>query len=91
MPPGSPGKYTVEFISPAAVDASVAADLAVSVQMEWPSPCGASRSATAGRCRPCPITASTCTWTAGPRAELASRLAAILRQAYGVADSLAAE
>ena len=59
---GIPWEYTVESISPAAVDASVAADLAVSVQMESACRRAASRSATAARCRRCPTTASTCTW-----------------------------
>ena len=88
---GIPWEYTVESISPAAVDASVAADLAVSVQMEVgvPPRCEPIRhgGALPRAARP-PINMYV---AAGPRAELAGRLAALVRQAYGVADSLAAE
>ncbi|MFO1209969.1 MAG: LysR family transcriptional regulator [Amaricoccus sp.] len=84
-------EYTVESISPAAVDASVAADLAVSVQMESgvPSRCEPIRHG--GALPALPDQRINMYVAAGPRAELAGRLAALIRQAYGVADSLAAE
>jgi DNA-binding transcriptional LysR family regulator len=88
---GIPWEYTVESISPAAIDASVAADLAVSVQMETgvPSRCEPIRHG--GALPPLPEHRINMYVTTGPRAELALRLAALVRQAYGVAESLAAE
>jgi DNA-binding transcriptional LysR family regulator len=88
---GIPWEYTVESISPAAVDASVAADLAVSVQMATgvPSRCEPIRHG--GALPALPEHRINMYVTTGPRAELARRLAGLVRQAYGVAESLAAE
>jgi DNA-binding transcriptional LysR family regulator len=88
---GIPWEYTVESISPAAIDASVAADLAVSVQMETgvPSRCEPIRHG--GALPALPEHRINMYVTTGPRAELALRLAGLVRQAYGVAESLAAE
>ena len=51
----------------------------------------ASRSATAARCRRCRSTGSTCTWRRGRARRWPSGWRACVRQAYGVADCLAAE
>ncbi len=88
---GIPWEYTVESISPAAVDASVAADLAISVQMESgvPSRCEPVRHG--GALPALPEHRINMYVTHGPRAALADRLAGLVRQSFGVAESLAAE
>ena len=88
---GIPWEFTVESISPAAVDASVAADLAVSVQMQSGVPARCEMIRHGGALPELPDHRINMYVAAGPRQALADRLAALLRQAYGVADSLAAE
>ncbi len=84
-------EFAVESISTAAIEASVAADLAVSVQMQSgvPARCEAVRHG--GALPQLPDHRVNMYVAPGPRAVLAERLAALLRQAYGVADCLAAE
>ena len=84
-------EIAVDSISTAAVDASVAADLAVSVQMESgvPPRCEAVRHG--GALPDLPQHCVNMYVAPGPRAELAERLAGLVRQAYGVAECLAAE
>ena len=82
----SPGSSRSNSISCSAVEVSVIADLAISVQLAERRPGRAARrSATAARCRSCPTTASTCTSATGRARRSAERLAALVRQAYGVA------
>ncbi len=88
---GIPWEIAVESISTAAIDASVAADLAVSVQMQSgvPAQCEAIRHG--GALPELPDHCVNMYVASGARAALAQRLADIIRQAYGVADCLAAE
>ncbi|HET9069285.1 MAG TPA: LysR family transcriptional regulator [Amaricoccus sp.] len=88
---GIPWELAVDSISPAAVDASVAADLAVSVQMQSgvPAQCEAIRHG--GALPELPDHCVNMYVGSGARTALAERLADIVRQAYGVADCLAAE
>lgn len=88
---GIPWELAVDSISTAAVDASVAADLALSVHLESgvPSRCEAVRHG--GTLPALPDHSINMYVASGPRAALALRLATILRQAYGVAECLAAE
>jgi len=88
---GIPWELAVDSISTAAIDATVAADLAVSVQMESgvPARCEAIRHC--GALPQLPDHRVNMYIAPGPRAELAERLAGFLRQSYGVAESLAAE
>jgi DNA-binding transcriptional LysR family regulator len=88
---GIPWEYTVESISPAAIDASVAADIAISVQMESGVPRGCEAIRHGGALPALPEHRINMYVTSGPRAELAGRLAALVRQAFGLAESLAAE
>lgn len=86
-----PWEIAVDSISTAAIDATVAADLAVSVQMESgvPARCEAVRHG--GALPQLPDHRVNMYMAPGPRAVLAERLAGLLRQSYGVAESLAAE
>lgn len=86
-----PWEFAVESISTAAVDASVAADLAVSVQMESGVPPRTEAIRHGGALPALPMHCVNMYVAAGPRAVLAERLAALLRQSYGVAECLAAE
>ncbi len=88
---GIPWEFAVESVSTAAVDASVAADLAVSVQMESgvPSRCEVIRHG--GALPALPVHSINMYLGSGPRAALAERLAVLVRQTWGVAESLAAE
>lgn len=88
---GIPWEIAVESISTAAIDATVAADLAVSVQMESgvPPRCEAVRHN--GALPQLPDQRVNMYVAPGPRSVLAERLAGFLRQSYGVAESLAAE
>ncbi len=88
---GIPWELAVDSISPAAVDASVAADLAVSVQMESGVPPQCEPIRHGGGLPELPDHHINMYIASGPRAALAERLAVIVRQAYGVADCLAAE
>jgi DNA-binding transcriptional LysR family regulator len=84
-------ELAVDSISTAAVDASVAADLAVSVQMESGVPQQCETIRHGGALPPLPEHRVNMYVAPGPRAALAERLALVVRQAYGVADCLAAE
>lgn len=88
---GIPWEFAVDSISTAAIDATVAADLAVSVQMESgvPTRCEAVRHG--GALPRLPDHCVNMYLCPGPRAVLAERLAGLVRQVYGVAESLAAE
>lgn len=88
---GVPWELAVESVSTAAVDASVAADLAVSVQMESAAPAGTEAIRHGGALPPLPAQSINMYVTTGPRADLAERLATVVRTVYGVAESLAAE
>ena len=88
---GIPWELAVDSISPEAVDASVAADLAVSVQMQSGVPAAFRAGAARRRAARTARHRINMYVTGGPRAALAERLAALLRQAYGVAECLAAE
>ena len=88
---GIPWELAVDSISPAAVEASVAADLAVSVQMASAVPAASEPVRHGGALPELPEHRINMYVSAGPRARGGRRLAALLRQAYGVADCLAAE
>ncbi len=88
---GIPWEIAVDSISPAAVDASVAADLAVSVQLESGVPPRCEPVRHGGALPDLPEQRINMYLARGQRAELAGRLAILLRQAYGVAECLAAE
>jgi hypothetical protein len=81
----------VDSISPAAVEASVSADLAVSVQMASAVPAHSEAIRHGGALPELPAHCINMYVGQGARASIAQRLAALLRQAYGVADCLAAE
>ncbi len=84
-------ELAVDSVSTAAVDASVAADLAVSVQMESCVPVGTEAVRHGGALPALPPHNINMYVTGGPRAELAERLASVVRQVYGVPEALAAE
>lgn len=88
---GIPWELAVDSISPAAVDASVAADLAVSVQLESGVPARCEVVRHGGALPDLPDHYVNMYVAPGPRAALAERLAEIIRQAFGVAECLAAE
>jgi len=88
---GIPWELAVDSISTAAVDASVAADLAVSVQMESGVPPRCEPIRHGGALPALPHHFINMYLGQGPRRALAERLAVLLRQAYGVAECLAAE
>ena len=88
---GIPWELAVNSISPAAVEASVAADLAVSVQMASAVPAHSEAIRHGGVLPELPEHFINMYVGQGARAPIARRLAALLRQAYGVADCLAAE
>jgi DNA-binding transcriptional LysR family regulator len=84
-------ELAVDSISTAAVDASVAADLAVSVQMASGVPARTEPIRHNGALPELPAHLINMYVTTGPRAALADGLAGLLREAYGVAECLAAE
>lgn len=88
---GIPWELAVDSVSTAAVDASVAADLAVSVQLESAVPAGSEAVRHGGALPPLPPHSINMYITTGPRAALADRLAAVVRAVYGVTEALAAE
>ena len=88
---GIPWELAVDSISTEAINASVAADLAVSVQMQSGVPPRTEPVRHGGALPELPEHRINMYVTAGPRAALAERLAGLLRQAYGVAECLAAE
>jgi DNA-binding transcriptional LysR family regulator len=88
---GIPWELVVDSISPAAVEASVAADLAVSVQMASAVPAHSEAIRHAGALPELPEHFVNMYVGHGAREPIARRLAELLRQAYGVADCLAAE
>ena len=88
---GIPWELVVDSISPAAVEASVAADLAVSVQMAGAVPAHSEAIRHGGALPELPEHFVNMYVSEGARAPVARRLAELLRQAYGVVDCLAAE
>ena len=89
---GIPWELAVDSISTAAIDASVAADLAVSVQMASGVPPRTEPIRHGGALPDLPShQINMYVASSGPRAALASRFAALLLQAYGVAERVAAE
>ena len=88
---GIPWELVVDSISPAAVEASVSADLAVSVQMASAVPAHSEAVRHGGALPDLPQHSVNMYVGAGARAPVARRLAALIRTAYGVADCLAAE
>lgn len=88
---GIPWELVVDSISPAAVEASVAADLAVSVQMASAVPAHSEAIRHNGALPDLPGHCVNMYVGNGARAPIARRLAELIRQAYGVADCLAAE
>lgn len=88
---GIPWELAVDSVSTAAVDASVAADLAVSVQLESAVPVGTEAVRHGGTLPSLPAHSINMYITGGPRAALAERLAGVVRQAYGVQEAMAAE
>lgn len=88
---GIPWELVVDSISPAAVEASVSADLAVSVQMASAVPAHSEAVRHGGALPELPEHFVNMYVGNGARAPVARRLAELLRQAYGVADCLAAE
>lgn len=88
---GIPWELVVDSISPAAVEASVAADLAVSVQMASAVPAHSEAVRHGGVLPELPEHFVNMYVGEGARAPVARRLGELLRQAYGVVDCLAAE
>jgi DNA-binding transcriptional LysR family regulator len=88
---GIPWELAVDSISTAAIDASVAADLAISVHLESGVPPRCEPIRHGGALPALPEHRINMYLGQGPRAALSERLASILRQAYGVAECLAAE
>jgi DNA-binding transcriptional LysR family regulator len=88
---GIPWELVVDSISPAAVEASVSADLAVSVQMASAVPAHSEVIRHGGALPELPQHSVNMYVGTGARASIAHRLAELIRQAYGVADCLAAE
>jgi DNA-binding transcriptional LysR family regulator len=88
---GIPWELAVDSISPQAVEASVSADLAVSVQMASGVPAHSEVIRHGGALPELPAHCINMYVTSGARAGIAERLAVLIRQAYGVAESLAAE
>ena len=88
---GIPWELVVDSISPAAVEASVAADLAVSVQMAGAVPAHSEAIRHGGALPELPEHFVNMYVSEGARAPVARRLSELLRQAYGVVDCLAAE
>ncbi len=88
---GIPWEFAVDSISTAAVDASVAADLAISIQMESGVPMRCEPMRHGGDLPDLPDHYINMYVGSGVRAPLAERLAALIRQSYGVAECLAAE
>jgi DNA-binding transcriptional LysR family regulator len=88
---GIPWELAVDSISTSAVEASVSADLAVSVQMASGVPPHSEVVRHGGALPELPPHSINMYVGGGARAGIAGRLAVLLRQAYGVADCLAAE
>jgi DNA-binding transcriptional LysR family regulator len=88
---GIPWELAVDSISTSAVEASVSADLAVSVQMASGVPAHSEAIRHGGALPDLPPHSINMYVGTGARAALAGRLAMLLRQAYGVAECLAAE
>jgi len=88
---GIPWELAVDSISTQAVEASVSADLAVSVQMASAVPAHSEVIRHGGALPDLPAHYINMYVSSGARAPIAERLAALLRQAYGVAECLAAE
>jgi DNA-binding transcriptional LysR family regulator len=88
---GIPWELAVDWISTSAVEASVSADLAVSVQMASGVPAHSEAIRHGGALPDLPPHSINMYVGTGARAALAGRLAMLLRQAYGVAECLAAE
>jgi DNA-binding transcriptional LysR family regulator len=84
-------ELAVDSVLTSAIDAMVAADLAVNVQLEGAVSrhCEAIRHG--GALPPLPEYLINMYVTTGPRAALAARLAAFVRQAYGIGERIAAE
>jgi DNA-binding transcriptional LysR family regulator len=88
---GIPWEIAVDSISNQAVEASVSADLAVSVQMASAVPAHCEAIRHGGALPDLPVHYVNMYVGAGARAAVTQRLAVLIRQAYGVADCLAAE
>jgi DNA-binding transcriptional LysR family regulator len=88
---GIPWELAVDSISTQAIEASVSADLAVSVQMASAVPAHCEAIRHGGALPELPVHSVNMYVGTGARAEIARRLAALIRQAYGVAECLAAE
>lgn len=88
---GIPWMLAVDSISTVAVEASVSADLAVSVQMASAVPTHCEVIRHGGALPELPRHSINMYLTTGARSDLAERLATLVRQAYGLAESLAAE
>ncbi|MBP7241103.1 LysR family transcriptional regulator [Amaricoccus sp.] len=88
---GMPWELTVDAESFSAVDASVAADLAICVQLESAVPAHCETIRHGGALPDLPAYHVGLYVGSGPRAALAARLAEFVRQAYGLCDRIAAE
>jgi DNA-binding transcriptional LysR family regulator len=88
---GIPWELAVDSISTQAVEASVSADLAVSVQMASAVPAHCEAIRHGGALPELPVHSVNMYVGTGARSEIARRLAALIRRAYGVAECLAAE
>lgn len=88
---GLPWELAVDATSPSTIDAIVSADLAVHVQLEGSVPAHCETIRHAGALPELPEYLINMYVTDGPRAKLASRLAGLVRLAYGVCDRMAAE
>ena len=88
---GLPWDVMVESISTMAIEASVAADLAIYVQLEGSVQGQLEAIRHGGTLPPLPDYLVNMYVTTGPRAALAARLAEAVRRAYGVSQRMAAE
>ena len=88
---GLPWDVMVESISTMAIEASVAADLAIYVQLEGSVQGQLEAIRHGGALPPLPDYLVNMYVTTGPRAALAARLAEAVRRAYGVSQRMAAE
>jgi DNA-binding transcriptional LysR family regulator len=88
---GIPWELAVDSVSTQAVEASVSADLAVSVQMSSAVPAHCEIVRHGGTLPDLPLHHVNMYVGTGARGAVAERLAGLIRQAYGVAESLAAE
>jgi DNA-binding transcriptional LysR family regulator len=88
---GIPWELAVDSVSTQAVEASVSADLAVSVQMSGAVPAHSEIVRHGGALPELPLHYVNMYVGTGARSAVAQRLATLIRQAYGVAESLAAE